>query len=227
MARAGSPSAQAEGLTASPPPPVISKRDKRRNMLSDRLQQMMDQFGYNLRPHYEGQTNALQVDMMLIMRENPYQNQPLDEDNEAIRRKISDITSARTMGDSVTEAAFQHDVGREYSSFVNQVNTAMEEKDTNLALLAVRQSQTQFLLPELTFVGKIPKHPTRTHSAPCLPYPSCQRRTQISCCHPAYTSYFHRQQKEGTVDERKGTTGYRRQQCFPSTPKPLHFDQSC
>ncbi|KAF2675423.1 hypothetical protein BT63DRAFT_420614 [Microthyrium microscopicum] len=141
MARA-SPSV-ADGLLGSPPPPVISKRDKRRNMLSERLQQMIDQFGYNLRPHYEGQSNALQVDMMLIMRENPYQNQPLDEDNEVIRRKISDITSARPMADPVTEAAFQHDVGREYSAFVNQVNSAMEEKDTNLTLLADKYQNTR------------------------------------------------------------------------------------
>jgi len=125
-------------MDSSAPPTTMSKRDKRRTMLSERLDQMMANFGHNLRPHYDAMSNAIQVDIALIMRERPYENKPLDDDPEVIEKKVMDITAGKVPADQIAEDGFRHDVGREYTNFIHEVNNSIEEKDVNLTLLAVR-----------------------------------------------------------------------------------------
>jgi hypothetical protein len=139
MARAISPPlAGGDNFMDGSAPPAMSKRDKRRTMLQDRLETMMANFGHNLRPHYDAMSNAIQVDIALIMRERPYENKPLDDDPEAIEKKVMDITAGKVPADQVAEDNFRHDVGREYTKFIHDVNNSIEEKDVQLTLLAVR-----------------------------------------------------------------------------------------
>ena len=80
MVRNGSPSPADNfplGHSATSPQPQPSKRDKRRNMLAEKLADMMASFSDNRDSHYRAQLAAIQADINLIMKADPYQNQPL------------------------------------------------------------------------------------------------------------------------------------------------------
>jgi len=96
MARNQSPSPaelMITGRSLSPPPVPQSKRDKRRTMLGDRLTDMVASFNANLRPHYEAQANAIQVDIGLILRADPYKNKPLEDDADEISNLIQNAVA--------------------------------------------------------------------------------------------------------------------------------------
>jgi hypothetical protein len=136
MARAPSRSPAGDDFTGSPPP-IQSKRDKRRNMLSERLMDMVNLFSSNLRPHYEAQVSALHVDVHLITRANLNGNKPLEDDPEEIDKLVYGI-----VGNNLHAAPDAHDdfvarAGQQYTKFVHQVNDSLEQRDMNLALLAV------------------------------------------------------------------------------------------
>ncbi len=123
-------------MSASPPP-VQSKRDKRRTLVADRLNEVMRSFGTNLRQHYEAQTNAVQVDVHLITRANPYQDRPLEDDPEEIDTVVYGMIGNVIPAGPVAEDDFVAGAGRLYTEFVHDINNAMEERDVNLTLLAV------------------------------------------------------------------------------------------
>jgi hypothetical protein len=138
MARNRSPSPDMISRHSGSPAPIQqSKRDKRRQMLSDRLQEMVSSFSGNLRPHYEAQANAIQVDINLIHRADPYQNKPLEDQPEEINNLIRNTVGGKIPADLVAEADFLADAGKLYTKFVHEVNDAMEERDINLTLLHV------------------------------------------------------------------------------------------
>jgi hypothetical protein len=137
--------------SGSPAPVQQSKRDKRRQALQDRLQEMISNFSGNLRPHYEAQANALQVDINLIHRADPYQNKPLDDRPEAINELIRSTVGGKIPADPVAEADFLADAGKLYRQFVHQVNDAMEERDIGLTLLHVSLTVSHASRMELTF----------------------------------------------------------------------------
>ena len=126
----------ADRMSASPPP-VQSKRDKRRTLVADRLNEVMRSFGTNLRQHYEAQTNAVQLDVHLITRANPYQDRPLEDDPEEIDQVVYGMIGNVIPAGPVAEDDFVAGAGRLYTEFVHEINNAMEERDVNLTLLAV------------------------------------------------------------------------------------------
>jgi hypothetical protein len=115
-------------------------------MLGDRLTDMVASFNANLRPHYEAQANAIQVDIGLILRANPYDNKPLEDDPDEIGNLIqnavagSAAAAGKPIPDPVAEGDFVADAGKFYTEFVHEVNNAMEERDVNLTLLQVSTS---------------------------------------------------------------------------------------
>jgi hypothetical protein len=131
------------GHSLSPPPLPQSKRDKRRTMLGERLTDMVTSFNANLRPHYEAQANAIQIDIGLILRADPYKNKPLEDDADEISSLIqnavagSATAAGKPIPDPVAEGDFVADAGKFYTEFVHEVNNAMEERDINLTLLQV------------------------------------------------------------------------------------------
>lgn len=141
MARPPSRSSVRDDFTGSPPPPQ-SKRDKKRNMLSEKLENMVNTFSQNLRPHYEAQASALHVDIHLITRADLVENRPLDDDPEEIDKLIFGIVGHNIAGTGAQDD-FVARAGAHYTKFVHDVNDAMEERDVNLALLAVRNQYTE------------------------------------------------------------------------------------
>jgi hypothetical protein len=140
MARNGSPSPADNfplGNSATSPQPQPSKRDKRRNMLSEKLGEMMASFSENRDSHYRAQLAALTADINLIMKADPYANESLDDGGEEAAELISTI-----MGNNVPSAPsagtdYIAQCGKHYARFVDAVNDAMEERDYNLTMLHV------------------------------------------------------------------------------------------
>jgi hypothetical protein len=138
MARNRSPSPDMMSRNSGSPAPLPqSKRDKRRAMLSERLQDLVSSFSANLRPHYEAQANAIQVDINLVHRADPYQNKPLEDSPDEIANLIRNTVGGKIPADPVAEADFLADAGKLYTTFVHGVNDALEDRDVNLTLLNV------------------------------------------------------------------------------------------
>lgn len=124
-----------------PPPQPQSKRDKRRTMLSEKLSDMIGSFSENHFEHYYAQLHAIQCDINLILRADPYKDAPLDDSNEEIAALITgareEVSRNRYLLNEDAEASFTALGGRYYSKFVDDINTAMEERDRDLTMVYV------------------------------------------------------------------------------------------
>ncbi|KAL8935837.1 MAG: hypothetical protein Q9216_005237 [Gyalolechia sp. 2 TL-2023] len=128
---------------ASPTPPPLSKRDKRRNAMMDRLQDISNNFAENREFYYRRQLQALQRDVNHITHAKPYLNRPLDEllDNldEEHTTAIAGMRGGqhRSMngdGEERTRA------GEWTRRFIEEVDNAMEDRDAQLSLVMERHS---------------------------------------------------------------------------------------
>lgn len=140
MVRNGSPSPADNlplGHSATSPQPQPSKRDKRRNMLAEKLGEMMASFSDNRDTHYRAQLAALQADINLIMKANPYANTPLDDSGEEAAELITQIMGNQVPSAPSAGTDYISQCGKYYARFVDAVNDAMEERDYNLTMLYV------------------------------------------------------------------------------------------
>ncbi|KAI9648685.1 hypothetical protein NHQ30_003323 [Ciborinia camelliae] len=110
----------------SPPPHQLSKRDKRRSMLQERLAEMTTSFASNRDRHYRDQLQGLQIDMNLIQEADVHGKFPLPDGNE-VGPLVAD-------GLKKVKAIIKHPsaAGKEYESFAREINNAMEERDVAL-----------------------------------------------------------------------------------------------
>ncbi|KAF2277170.1 uncharacterized protein EI97DRAFT_397155 [Westerdykella ornata] len=136
------------------PQPQLSKRDKRRNQLDNKYHEMLASFNDNRDSHYRAQLSALQADINLITRANPYNNEPLADDGEEAKELINQI-----MGNAIPTAPsagtdYIAEVGKHYARFVDAVNDAMEERDYNLVML-LKKHQNQTYEIENNYLYKV------------------------------------------------------------------------
>lgn len=127
---------------SSPTPPPLSKRDKRRNAMMDRLQEISTNFAENREYHYRRQLQALQRDVNLITYAEPYQNQPLDEllddFHEDAPTNAAGIRGGQ-YGLMIGNGERQPRAGKWGRRFIEEVNNAMEDRDAQLSLVVVSQ----------------------------------------------------------------------------------------
>lgn len=127
-------------MSPTPPPQLLSKRDKRRTILSEKLTDMFTSFSSNYADHFYAQLAAIKCDMNLVLQADPYANAPLEEDTEEISKLVAgardEFYHNRPWGRE-GEASFSALSGRYYSQFVDDVNTAMEERDKSLTEIYV------------------------------------------------------------------------------------------
>ena len=142
-AAAGS-STQIRRHSATPPfPQVISKQKKRRNQLADRLNDISVSFAQNRDENYRKQLQSLQFDMNYIHRAQPYENFPLDDLGSDIIDGMNATTSnvndnrSSVAGTRISDVDAPARAGIWSSEFSLEVNDAMEERDTQLTLVAV------------------------------------------------------------------------------------------
>lgn len=124
----------------TPPPQPLSKRDKRRTILNEKLTDMFASFNTNYADHFYAQLAAVKCDMNLILQADPYGDAPLEEDGQHIAKLVArardEFHASRPWGPE-GEASFSASSGKHYSRFVNSINTAMEERDAELAQVYV------------------------------------------------------------------------------------------
>ncbi|KAF2001856.1 hypothetical protein P154DRAFT_521339 [Amniculicola lignicola CBS 123094] len=157
MARNRSPSPADNlplGHSATSPQPAVSKRDKRRNMLADKLSDMVASFSDNRDSHYRAQLAALQADIGLILKADPYANKPLDDSNEEANELISQIMGNNTPTAPSAGTDYVAQVGKHYSRFVECVNDALEDRDFNLTMLWNKNENTKNAI-ENNYVYKV------------------------------------------------------------------------
>ncbi|KAF2830697.1 hypothetical protein CC86DRAFT_367406 [Ophiobolus disseminans] len=146
MVRNGSPSPADHfpvGHSAASPQPQPSKRDKRRNMLADKLGDMMAAFTDNRDGHYRAQLAALTSDISLISKADPYANTPLDDGGAEASNLITQIMGANVPTAPSAGTDYIAQCGKYYARFVDAVNDAMEERDYNLTMLYNKHENTK------------------------------------------------------------------------------------
>ncbi|RFU29103.1 hypothetical protein B7463_g7236, partial [Scytalidium lignicola] len=113
----------------SPPPQQqISKRDKRRTMLSERLADITAQFSSNRDAHFREQLQAIQLDMNLIMSADVHDKLPLPDSGDEIYELIQKNMPRAMMKSS----GLPPRAGKLYAEFAREVNDAIEERDSAL-----------------------------------------------------------------------------------------------
>lgn len=115
----------------------VSKKDKRRNLITDRFSEIISSFNQNRDQHYRAQLQAVQVDMNLIMRADPYARAPLDDTGDEIAEEINLLTGGSVPTVPSAQGDYAALVGKTYAKFVEDVNNAMEERDMSLTILHV------------------------------------------------------------------------------------------
>ena len=145
--------------------------------------------------HYRAQLQALQVDMQLLVKADPYRSTPLDDTGEDVAEMVAAATGAigvhsadnggaqaglrRAEGDTAALA------GRYYMPFVEQVNNIMEERDAQLTMLEVGFKSSS--LPVVCYphpyrnansynLEKVHARSPRDSEYQPLQYPTCRRR---------------------------------------------------
>ncbi|KLU81541.1 hypothetical protein MAPG_00626 [Magnaporthiopsis poae ATCC 64411] len=107
------------------PPPTLSKREKKRQLLVDRLASLSEQFDMNRDREYREMLAKIQVDTALVMQVDPYAAQPL----AAIDREqsMSDNIDPQFRGRTVLEMA-----GPKFQEWVNTIEDLVERRDFEL-----------------------------------------------------------------------------------------------
>ena len=127
----------------SPQPQPMTKRDVRRDRIMKKLQGMIDSFSSNQHQHYRAQLQAVQADMTLILRADPYSTTfadsaggVLEDGGEEIRQLVESM-GAQLPGDDQAQKDYWAMAGSRYEEFVRQVNDLVEERDADLTALHV------------------------------------------------------------------------------------------
>lgn len=111
----------------SPPPPT--KRDKKRQLLNDRLAELETQYAKDRDRHYREELQKIQVDVNLVGRVDPYADRPLDE-IEREYRELSQATS--TNGDRAPTRSLLEMAGPSFQEWVRTVEDLVEHRDYEL-----------------------------------------------------------------------------------------------
>lgn len=111
----------------------LSKRDKKRTQLIERLDEITQQFTANKDSYYRSQLQALQIDINLILQSEAYGDEPPSDFGDDIAQLVHRYTGgnpqammAVAQGDTLAFA------GRVYAEFAADVAAATEERDAAL-----------------------------------------------------------------------------------------------
>lgn len=138
-------------ISGSPPAQQpVNKRDKRRIAMADRLTEISNNFAEHRDVYYRKQLSTLQQDINYINKAKLYDDKPLPESGEDNLEEANASAAASTSG-SIRHTQQGHlndsaklqaapQTGRHTAQFVQEVNDAMEKKDVDLAVVAVRSS---------------------------------------------------------------------------------------
>ncbi|KAH7040158.1 Sds3-like-domain-containing protein [Microdochium trichocladiopsis] len=107
-------------------PPAPSKRDKKRQLLNERLTLLDDQFSRDRDRHYREELQKIQIDVSLVGRVDPYADRPLDA-IERSYRELSQQTSSNGANRSLLDMA-----GPSFQEWVHEIEDLVEHRDYEL-----------------------------------------------------------------------------------------------
>ncbi|KAL2042544.1 hypothetical protein N7G274_005038 [Stereocaulon virgatum] len=144
-------STQFSRLSGSPPVRLpLSKRDKKRLNMADKLTEISNNFAANRDAIYRQQLQAYQADINFIQAANPYDNKPLDDPADDPLEEAVGSAGASTQGSlrqfqqvlsnggGRIEPTFK--TGKYASKYVQEINNAMEQRDVDLTTLAYQHN---------------------------------------------------------------------------------------
>ncbi|OBT66363.1 hypothetical protein VE03_04826 [Pseudogymnoascus sp. 23342-1-I1] len=148
----------------APPVQPLSKRDKRRTALIDRLNDITMQFSANKDQYYREQLSVVQQDIALILHAIPYVEDPTKESTIELLAVIQKITRGDPRAlQSLKEGDIQGIGGRIYHEFRDEIQDAMETRDAALSAYALEhKSHLSELNTSSAFLTKLAG---REHSA--------------------------------------------------------------
>lgn len=135
--------------SGSPPLQLyLSKRDKKRLNMAEKLIEISNNFAANRDAIYRKQLQTYQADINFIQSANPYENKPLDDPADDQSDEVAGSAAASIQGSlrhtqhillngrGRIEPTFK--TGKYASKYVQEINDAMEKRDADLTTLAVR-----------------------------------------------------------------------------------------
>ena len=128
----------------SPTPPLLTKRDKRRNAIEQRMKDLELSFMSHREPHSRAQLNMLSRDIAFINRVDPYDTKPLEDYADDMGAQLvlyggdNTVGGLRGGGISLSDTESRPMLGKYASRFVQDVNDTMERRDTELTEIVVR-----------------------------------------------------------------------------------------
>lgn len=122
------------GRSNSPPGASgpLSKRDKRRSALQERLHDLTATFSHNRDAQFRQQLHSLQCDMTLITNADPYGAGPLPDSSDDIAQLIEETVGGGKFAKEMASLS-----GTWYAKFVQEVNKVKEQRDAELAQIMV------------------------------------------------------------------------------------------
>lgn len=130
-------------LSVTPPlPRIISKQDKRRNLLSERLNAIGSHFARDRDSLYRTQLQSLQLAMNYINNTDLYKNEPLNDNPNDVFEELSAAVADNAQRIAQAGARVNmHEVptgsDMRAAAFIKEINDAMETRDANLTAIAV------------------------------------------------------------------------------------------
>ncbi|KAJ5750193.1 hypothetical protein N7533_007221 [Penicillium manginii] len=115
----------------------ISKRDKRRSALQERLHDLTATFSQNRDAQFRQQLHSLQCDMTLINNADPYQTGLLQDSSDDIAQLIEDTVGGGKFAKEMASLS-----GTWYAKFVQEVNNVKEQKDSDLTQVMNRHQNS-------------------------------------------------------------------------------------
>ncbi|KFY23696.1 hypothetical protein V493_05678 [Pseudogymnoascus sp. VKM F-4281 (FW-2241)] len=148
----------------APPVQPLSKRDKRRTALIDRLNDITMQFSANKDQYYREQLGVVQQDIALILHAIPYVDDPTKETTVELLAAIHKLSRGDPrILQSVKDGDLQGVGGKIYQEFREEIHDAMERRDAALSAYALEHKSN---LGELnTSSAFLTKLAGREHSA--------------------------------------------------------------
>ena len=131
-----------------PAPQVVSKRDKKRNALSERLNAIGANFAQNRDAYYRSRLQSLQLAMNYINSTELYKSQPLNDNPVEIFEELS--VAAADNAQRVAQAGARLSMNVEevpastemwVAAYTREINDAVENRDANLTAVAVSHSR--------------------------------------------------------------------------------------
>lgn len=126
---ADAPGFRADRRVNGSPPPTQSKRDKRRQMLVDRLAALSDKMSKSQDQAFREQLHKIQIDTTLVMRVDPYLDRPLDsfEQDQLRLQALNGDGDGHSGPQTLLDRA-----GPRFAQWMEKVQDLVEQRDYEL-----------------------------------------------------------------------------------------------